>query len=372
VTLDPESVETPVGRVDLERVRTNARAVARYAAQHGLAWRPHIKTHKSRTIARIQLEEGATGLTVATPREGEVMASVTQDLLLAYPPVGEEKLARVTRLAGRVDLKVALDGPEVLLPLADAARHAGATIGIVVEVDVGLGRVGLQSPADVVALARLASDTAGVGFRGVQFYPGHIRGPATDQSTQLQRVGAQLAEVLKALDQAGLRADIVSGGSTPTLWRSHEIPGMTEIRSGSCIFFDREALALGVARPDQVAYTVLTTVVSTAVPDRAVVDAGSKALSKEERGGDEGYGFVLEHPEVRVRALSEEHGVLDLVGSDWRPRVGERVHLVPNHVCVSVNLQDRLLGYTRLSGHEHLDTYEWILLEGRGRGPWID
>lgn len=382
MTLDPERVETPIGRVDLARTRANARAVAEYAGRHGLRWRPHIKTHKSRRIARIQLDEGARGLTVATPREAEVMAALTSDLLLAYPPVGEDKVRRVTRLARRVDLKVALDDRAVLLPLAAAARGEGATVGVLVEMDVGLGRVGVASADEVVALARLAADTSGVAFRGVQFYPGHIRTASGVQTEALAQVAGEVRRTLDALAQAGLTPEIVSGGSTPTLWRSHEIPGVTEIRSGSCIFFDREALAVGVADPEQVAYTVLTTVVSTAVSGRAVVDAGSKALSKEERGGDEGYGFVLEHPEVRVRALSEEHGVLDLTRSDWRPTVGDRVHLVPNHVCVSVNLQDRLLGYTPATDGDaavsadatpgEQGQYEWISLEARGRGPWSD
>lgn len=362
-SLSPEDVETPVGYVDLERVRSNAHATAAYAKEHGLAWRPHIKTHKARDIARIQLEAGAAGLTVATPREAEVMAALTDDLLLAYPPVGEEKLRRVVRVAGAVDFKVALDSEAVLRPLAEAAAAAGVTVGIVVELDVGLGRVGVQSAEDAVALARLAGESPGTSFCGIQFYPGHIRGPEAGQTDDIAGVARRLREVVEALESAGLPPDIVSGGSTPTLRRSHEFGPLTEIRSGSCIFFDREGLAVGVAERDQLAYTVLATVVSLAVPGSAVVDAGSKALAKEERGGDAGYGFVLEHPEVRVKGLSEEHGVLDLSRTSWTPVVGERVRLVPNHVCVSVNLQDRLLARDG-------DAHRWIELQARGRGPW--
>lgn len=363
VVIDPDRVETPVGYVDLERVRANARAIADYAAAHGFHWRPHVKTHKSLRIAGMQLEAGARGLTVATPREAEVMSTLTDDLLLAYPPVGEEKLGRVIRLADKVDLKVALDSAEVLKPLAAAASTAGVTVGIVVELDVGLGRVGVAGADEVVELARLAATLDGVDFRGVQFYPGHIRGPQTEQGESLRAVSERITGVLAALAEAGLEPEIVSGGSTPTLWRSHEIDGLTEIRSGSCIFFDREGLELDVVDASRLAYTVLATVVSTAVPGRAVIDAGSKALSKEERGGSGGYGFLLEHPEVLVIGLSEEHGVLDLGGTHWRPTVGERVRVVPNHVCVSVNLQDALLG-------SHGGDHEWITLEGRGRGEW--
>jgi len=358
----PEDVETPIGTVDLERVRANARRVASYAADQGLGWRPHIKTHKSLEVARIQFQAGARGLTVATLREAEVMSTLTGDLLLAYPPVGAAKVDRLLGLPESVDLKVALDSPDVLAPLAAAARAAGRTVGVLVEMDMGLGRVGVQSPEDAVALAREASETPGAAFRGLLFYPGHIRMAVAEQEAALAAVGERLRRALDALREAGLDPGIVSGGSTPTLWHSHRIPGMTEIRSGSCIFFDREALAVGVAAAEDLAYTVLATVVSTAVPGRAVVDAGSKALSKEARSG-EGFGFLLDRPEVVVASLSEEHGVLDVSRSDWRPAIGERVRIVPNHVCVSVNLQDALLALDA-DGH-HL-----LALEGRGRAPW--
>lgn len=362
--VDPEEIETPVGYVDLARVRQNARRVADYAAGHAIGWRPHVKTHKCQDVARIQLEAGARGLTVATPREAEVMSELTDDLLLAYPPLGRSKLSRLARLAERIDLKVAIDSLEALSGVADAARSVGAAIGVLVELDVGLGRVGLQSSQAVVDLATAVSDAEWVEFRGVMFYPGHIRTAQDAQTRPLREVSDRLGRVLEELAGAGLEAAIVSGGSTPTLWQSHQIAGLTEIRSGSCIFNDREAVDLGVVTPDQLAYTVLATVVSTAVPGRAVVDAGSKALSKEARGGGEGFGVVFDKPEVPVIGLSEEHGVLDLDATEWRPRVGERVRIVPNHVCVSVNLQDHLLA--RDGERHHL-----LELQARGRGPWL-
>ena len=361
--MDPAAVETPIGYVELERVRDNARRVADYAGRHGLAWRPHIKTHKSTAIARIQLDAGARGLTVATLREAEVMSSLTDDVLLAYPPIGSSKVERLLALPDHVDVKVSLDSDEALAPLAAAAGSAGRTIGVLVEQDVGLGRVGLQTAEEVAALSARAAELDGVTFRGVMFYPGHIRMPEADQDEHLEAVSRRVLETLAALETAGLEPEIVSGGSTPTLWRSHEIRGLTEIRSGSCIFNDREAVDVGVAGPENLAYTVLATVVSTAVPGRAVVDAGSKALAKESRGGGGGFGVLLDRPEVRVVSLSEEHGVLDVGAGDWRPEIGERVRIVPNHVCVSVNLQDRLLA-------EDEGGYSFLTLEGRGRGPW--
>ena len=360
--VDPAGIDTPIGYVDLERVRANAQRVADYAAQHGIAWRPHIKTHKSLEVARIQLEAGARGLTVATLREAEVMATLTNDLLLAYPPVGDAKLERLVRLPMSLDLKVALDSSDVLESVAAASAAADRVIGILVEQDVGLGRVGVQSSAEVVRLASLASSLDGVEFAGLMFYPGHIRVQEDEQTEALALVFEQLTDTYAALESAGFTAGIVSGGSTPTLWQSHAFPGLTEIRSGSCIFFDREGLALGVASHDDLAYTVLATVVSTAVPGHAVVDSGSKALAKES-GGDGGFGVLFDHPGVLLESLSEEHGVLDLSRTDWRPVIGERVRIVPNHVCVSVNLQEALLAKDR-------DAHSMLTLEGRGRGPW--
>ncbi|HEX9887765.1 MAG TPA: alanine racemase [Longimicrobiales bacterium] len=356
------SVATPVGVVDLAVARQNAERVVGYCREHGLTWRPHVKTHKSRDVAALQLAAGARGLTVATPHEAEVMATVCDDLLLAYPPVGADKLARIMALPGSVRLTVALDSVPVLEGLAAASRAEGRTTGVLVEVDAGLRRVGVQSAGEAVELGQRVRELGGVEYRGIMFYPGHIRGPIDDQDADLARLADWLAALRESLEGQGLAPDVVSGGSTPTLWRTHEVPGVTEVRAGTAIFNDREQIAVGSAAAGDLAYSVLATVVSTAVPGQAVVDAGSKALAKEERGG-EGFGSLLERPGIRVRALSEEHGILDLSGTDWRPRIGERVRIVPNHVCVSVNLQDHVLVVDDGDGRL------WPL-EGRGRGPF--
>lgn len=354
--------DTPVGVVDLAVARRNAAKVVAYCAEHGLAWRPHVKTHKSLQIARMQLAAGAQGLTVATPHEAHVMAEVTDDLLLAYPVVGPLKIAQVVPLLSRVRLRVALDSEEALGPLAAAAVDFGREVGILVEVDAGLRRVGLPDPEDVRALAEKVARTPGARFDGIMFYAGHIRGTGPDEDEAMQHLAAFLDQVIKGLEGAGLPPKIVSGGTTPTLWRSHELPQLTEIRPGTCIYNDRDAVAVGAATPDDWAYSVMATVVSTAVPGRAAIDAGSKALAKEARGGT-GFGVVLGRPEVTVEALSEEHGMLDLSQTDWQPRVGERVRIVPNHVCVSVNLQDHCVGIED-------GTATLIALEGRGRLGW--
>lgn len=355
--------ETPIGVVDVDRARDNAVRVAGYCAVHGIAWRPHVKTHKSPEIARLQLAAGAKGLTVATPREAEVMAAVSDDLLLAYPVLGRSKLERLMALQTSVRLMVGLDSVEALRGLSTAADNAGRTVRVLVEADVGLGRVGLGTPSELVRLAADVRESPGVEYAGIMFYPGHIRAPGEAQDAGLAELAGVLPAIYEALAAEDLAPGIVSGGSTPTLWRSHEIPGLTEIRPGTAIYFDREGVDLSIAGLDEVAYTVLATVVSTSVPEQAVVDAGSKALSKEARSGGGGYGILLDHPEVVVKGLSEEHGLLDLSRTTWSPVVGDRVRIVPNHVCLSVNLQDRLLA------HEGED-FRWIELPARGRRLW--
>ncbi|MCP3140906.1 alanine racemase [Pyxidicoccus xibeiensis] len=338
-----DSLVTPAAIVDLDRVEANLQRVAAYTREHGLRWRPHTKTHKTVELTALQLRAGAAGATVATLHEAEVMASVADDVLVAYPPVGPQRLARLMALPRHVRVTVALDSREALDGLGRAARDAGRTVGVLVELDMGMRRVGLQAPEEAVALARAVADTEGVRYEGITFYAGHVRTPVAEQGPVLREQASRVGTFVTALAAAGLKPPQVSGGSTPTLWRSHEVAGLTEIRPGVNVFNDRNSAALGACAWTECAYSVLATVVSTAVPGQVVIDAGSKALAKEE-GVDPagGYGALLDRPEVVVRGVSEEHGLLDVSGTAWRPRVGERVRVVPNHVCTSVNLHERL------------------------------
>lgn len=335
-------LETPAAVVDVDRVRDNLQRTARYCRQHNLAWRPHTKTHKTRELAAEQRRAGAVGLTVATLQEAEVMAHAADDLLLAYPVVGSAKLDRLLSVPSQ-RITMGLDSRDVLRPLARAAREAGREVGVLIELDAGMRRVGVQTPAEAVALARLAAELGGIRYRGVMFYPGHIRAPVSDQGPMLDALSERLAAFLEALDAAGLQPEVVSGGSTPTRERSHQVRGVTEIRPGIDIFNDRNTAAMDACGWDNVAYSVLTTVVSTTIPGQVVIDAGSKALAKEEPlPGCTGYGALLDRPEVTVHALSEEHGLMDVSQTDLRLRIGDRVRVVPNHVCVSVNLHPQL------------------------------
>lgn len=320
--------------------------MAAYCVLHGLALRPHVKTHKSPRIAAEQLRLGAAGLTCATPRELEVMSETSNDLLLAHPPVGAAKLRRVMSLDRNVKLTVAIDSLEAVEPMAEAADAAGRDVGVYVEVDVGMRRVGVATPNEAIAIARRVRALPPLVYRGIAFYPGHVRQHLLRQDEALGKLRDDLAHWTAALGDAGLAPEVVSGGSTPAAWRMHEVTGVNEVRPGTYVYNDRATVDIGACGWEDCALTVLATVVSTAVPGQAVVDAGSKALGREPlpAGDEAGYGCLLDRPEIRVVRMSEEHGILDLSASDWQPRVGDIVRIVPNHVCIVVHLNDVIHG----------------------------
>jgi D-serine deaminase-like pyridoxal phosphate-dependent protein len=343
-TLD--TLLTPAAVVDLDRMEANLDRMAAYVRCHGLGLRPHTKTHKTPGLAAEQIRRGAIGLTVAQLHEAQVMGDVSREILLAHPLVGPAKLRRLLALPAELRLIVALDSAAALDALAQAAVAHRRDIGVLIELDLGMRRVGIGDIAEAVRLCRHCTTLEGVTWRGIMFYPGHIREHVTRQDDALARVDAALHDALAALGDGGLNPAIVSAGSTPTAYVSHRIGGLSEIRPGTYIFNDRITADLGACDWNDCAYAVLATVISTAVPGQAVVDAGSKALFREELRGSvaNGFGALLDRPEVIVKGMSEEHGLLDLSHSDWRPRVGDLVRIVPNHVCVSVNLHDTMWG----------------------------
>jgi D-serine deaminase-like pyridoxal phosphate-dependent protein len=295
------------------------------------------------------------------------MSLICDDLLNAFPPVGAGRARRLLSVNSRTRLTVALDSVEAIDLLQDAAQAAGRTAAVYVEMDVGMRRIGVGDAPEAVKLARHVSTQTSLEFAGVMLYPGHIRESVDDQDASLAQLSADLSLTLDALDSVGLTPPVVSAGSTPTLWRSHEVPRITEIRPGSYVYNDRTTAAIGACAWEDCAATVLATVVSTSVRGQAVIDAGSKALGREPMRGAEGEGFgqLLEHPEVLVTRMSEEHGILDVSGSEWNPRVGERVRVVPNHVCVAVSLFDITYGVRG----EVVETSWRIDARGRGHQP---
>ncbi len=357
-----KDLDTPAILIELEIMERNLARTAEYGREHGLRVRPHTKTHKIPALGRRQLELGAAGLSVAKTTEADVMlSSGVKDLLVAYPVVGHAKLARLTELARKIQVTVAVDSLAAARPISDAARAAGVEISLLTEMDVGLHRVGVQPGAELEALAAGVARLPHIRWRGVAFYPGHIKDLEETGRKQLETLRQTVRGAVQGLKAKGLTPEIVSGGSTPLQWESHTIAEMNEIRPGTYIFNDRNTVLSGACGKADCAATILATVVSVA-PGRIITDGGSKTFSSDRTSSSEvTFGEVVGHEKIRFHKMNEEHGFLDLNGDTTEFAVGDRLRIVPNHICVAMNLHETVYG---IRGDE---VEHWWRVEGRGK-----
>ncbi len=359
-----EELETPAVIVDLDVVERNLHRLASYCQKHMLRLRPHTKTHKIPAIAKMQLTSGAKGITVAKVGEAEVMAAAgLDDILMAYPLIGASKCRRLATLAQNCRITVSLDSQEAARGISEAASRMGSTIDILVELDVGMKRCGIQSVADWVQVAQAVDRLPGLHFAGLMFYPGHIWDPPAEQGPALDRLSETIEQTKSALGKCGLGSEVVSGGSTPTAYNSHQVRGLTEIRPGTYVFNDMNETHAGYSQLSDCALKILATVVSNAVEGRAMIDGGSKTFSGDRliSGDKQGFGLVTEYPRIQFVSMSEEHGHLDLSQSSHKPLVGEKLTIIPNHVCTCVNMHDQI--YYHRNGVVE-DSWK---VEGRGK-----
>jgi D-serine deaminase-like pyridoxal phosphate-dependent protein len=327
-------LDTPAVTVRLDIMEDNIRRVQAHLARHGIANRPHVKTHKIPAIGKLQMRAGAVGITCQKLGEVEVFADagVADDVLLTYNVVGPQKTERLMGLARRLRrLAVVLDNEVVARGLSEAAARHGSDVPFLVECDTGFGRNGVQTPRAAFDLAREAMKLPRMRFEGLMTFP--------------NREGTRgfFEEALALFRRAGVPVPVVSGGGTPALFRAQEVGVLTEHRAGTCVYNDVMVVASGTATWDNCAMRVRTTVVSRPTDTRAVIDAGTKVLTSDQYTV-KGYGHVLEYPEAAVTSLSEEHGVVDLSACRERPAVGEVVSVVPNHCCVVSNMVDEVYG----------------------------
>jgi D-serine deaminase-like pyridoxal phosphate-dependent protein len=324
-------LETPVAVVDLDKAAANIARLQKYLSQHGLANRPHIKTHKIPALAHMQMQAGAVGITCQKLGEAEVMAQAgLRDILLTYNVIGEAKLERLMALARTITLSVTADSEYTVRGLSQAARHAGVELPVLIEFDSGGQRCGVQSPTQAADLARSIANTSGLRFGGLMTYP------------TSDRADAFVSETKALLKTAGLTVERVSGGGSRCMWQAHTHPEVNEHRAGMYVYGDRSLLTAEVMTVDECALTVITTVVSRPTAERGILDGGSKTFSTDLLGLD-GHGLILEYPEARFYALSEEHGHVDFSASARKPEIGERVTVIPNHCCVVSNLFNQIV-----------------------------
>jgi D-serine deaminase-like pyridoxal phosphate-dependent protein len=340
-------LHTPVPIIDINIV---ARNVTRWQARCdalGLANRPHIKTHKLSGLARYQLASGARGITVQTLGEAEAMAaSGITDMLLTFNIIGRPKLQRLSALIERTAITVVADHREMLEGLSLAARQAGRRLSVLVECDTGAARNGVQSPVAALALAQEIERCADLTFGGLMTYPAPGKRLLTE---------AFLKEAKQLCQRSGLDVGTITSGGSPDMWRDEGLSGITEYRVGTYVYFDRSLVARGTSTWEDCALSVLSTVVSRPTPERAIIDAGTKALTSDLLGL-QGFGIAQELDGAQIYAANEEHGFLDVSASIRKPKVGDLVRITPNHVCPVSNLfeevvfidGDRVLGAARV------------------------
>ena len=339
-------LSAPALTVDLDALERNLHRVAELCRRQGVGLRPHTKTHKTVEVSRLQLAHGAIGLTVAKVGEAEVMADVgLDDILVAFPILGEEKLWLLARIARACRLLVSLDSETAAQEISRAAAAQNASIGVLVEFDAGAHRCGLEPGPALVALAKVIEKLPGLKFRGLMSYFGNVWGTLEQRRAEAERVAERVVRALAAFRAERMPVEIVSGGSTPSAEFAYLMPGLTEIRPGTYAYNDLNTYYQGACRLEDCAVRVAATVVSTAVPGRAIIDAGSKTLSSDLLGSgpNSGYGYVVEAPDTPIVKLNDEHGLLDITQSQHNFHVGEVVTIIPNRVCATLNMHDEIL-----------------------------
>jgi D-serine deaminase-like pyridoxal phosphate-dependent protein len=357
-------LETPAVIVDLDVMDQNLSRMADYCRNHQLLLRPHTKTHKIPELAKRQLASGATGITVAKLGEAEVMlnAGIT-DILIAYPIVGPQKARRLAQLAERAVITVSLDSEEAARSISAAVSKRGVKVGVLAELDVGFSRCGVSNEVELLTLARKIGSLPGLDFKGVMFFPGNFGVVPEERAAMRVEVNELLDRVLDTFSREGVPLSIMSGGSTPAAYEGNLFRGVNEVRPGTYIFNDRNTVGVAAATLNDCALSVLVTVVSTSVPGHAVIDGGSKTFSSDryQAADGRGFGVVKEDHAAEIERLSEEHGHMNIERSERGYRVGDRLSVIPNHVCPTVNLHDEIYGVRG----EQVETV-WQV-EGRGK-----
>ena len=341
ITLPASKLEldTPALCLDVDTLQANIREAVSLCRQYGVDWRPHAKCHKSPDIARLILDAGAIGLTCAKLGEAEVFAAVgVRDLLIANILVGRQKIARLVELRKIADPIVCLDHVSQAEPISAAMSAAGLKVRTVLEIDIGLERVGLLPGTEALRVARQVAELPGLELVGVMGYEGHLQmvEDPHEKRARVQAALGQLVETKELLLRSGLPCPIVSCGGTGSFELAVAQPGVTEVQAGGAIFMDAYYREKCQVTRFQYALTILTTVVSRPVPDRAIIDAGRKTMNMEIH-----VPLVVGRDDIQVQKLSAEHGWLKLEPSAHDLQIGDRLELIPGYGDLTTLLHDR-------------------------------
>ncbi|WP_010271534.1 alanine racemase [Paenibacillus senegalensis] len=354
-------VETPGVIIDARKVTANIQQMQKLAQASGIKLRPHVKTHKIPKLAEQQLDHGAIGITTAKVGEAEVMAEHgIQNIFIAYPLVGEGKIARALKLSRQIELTLAADSLEGAGRISEQAVRQGMSINLRLEIDTGLKRTGV-SLDEALPVAKQIAELPGIVLNGIFTFKGAVlEGKSTlDLQAAGLEEGRMMVRLASEMRAAGLTIDDVSVGSTPTALYAAQVEGVTEIRPGTYIFQDRMQERLGVCQAEQWAAAVLVTVVSVSSQgDWVVIDGGSKTFATDVQPNQaplelKGFGTIIGHPEAVLERMNEEHGMIRWTGPNL-PKVGDTLKIVPNHICSTINLHN----YVYMDYGDHLERVE--------------
>jgi D-serine deaminase-like pyridoxal phosphate-dependent protein len=354
-----DDLDTPALCLDLDVMEANIRAMAETCRRHGVAWRPHSKGHKVAAIARAEVAAGALGVTCAKLAEAELMAAGgVRDILIANMVVGEQKVRRLVELRRVADPIVCIDHVDQALPISRAMSEAGLRLRVIIEVDIGLKRVGVAPGEPTLELARTLAALPGIELAGIMGYEGHLLAvaDADQKANQIRETLATLVATKELLERNGVPCPIVSCAGTGSYVYAVRQPGVTELQAGGAIFMDAYYRHKCNVPDFDFALTVVATVVSRPVPERAIIDAGRKTLH-----GDFQPPFVVGRQDIRVGRLSAEHGELELQGSAQDLRIGDRLELVPGYADLTTVLHNE---YYCFRQGKLVDIWP---IEGRGR-----
>ena len=336
-------LDTPVLCIDLDRMESNIQKMASHCREHGVQWRPHEKCHKTPAIALKEIEAGAIGVTCAKVSEAEVMAAGgVRDILIANMIVGPRKLERVAALRRWADPIIACDHFAQVEPLAEVCRSHGVEVRVLIEVNIGLDRVGVAPGRDTLELAQAISRLKGVKFAGIMGYEGHLLQVA-DPAEKEQKIRENMALLVSCKEQivkAGIPCDIVSAGGTGSYQYTVKCPGITEVQAGGGIFMDPFYRDKCQVKDLEYALTILATVVSRPTLDRAVLDAGRKTLNP-----DAAPPVVVGYEDAQIKRLSAEHCELTLGPNSRNLKIGDKVELVIGYGDFTTVLHDEFYGF---------------------------
>lgn len=324
------ALDTPALAADLDVLERNIEGMATHCDQLGIPLRVHTKTHKVPEIAQLQIAAGSQGITCQKLGEAEVMVDAGIDnILIPYNIVGTPKLKRLTALVQRAKVIVAVDSTETATGISEQAIADSCVVPVIVELDTGSGRCGVQSPQDAQYLAQQIMKMSGIDFQGVMTYPSNVRAKPF------------IEETLDLLSSDGIPVNIISGGGTGSEAASKEL-GCTETRSGSYVYEGITRIGNSeMLAPDRCVLRVIVTVVSTPTPERIIIDGGMKTFASYPPTP---YGHIIEHPEAKIYGMSVEHGHIDVSECSHRFKVGEQLSVIPLHQGMTSNLHDELMG----------------------------